>query len=298
MLILNSVKARTKRDYIRVEFKQTASHMHYALDFGIQLPSDFNMAKYENLDRAAQIDYVKQNLPLEPIINYQNEIGRSMNPLFGKKKLSQYLVLLENYKKSNTLTIQLGEKPGTNILSIIREEGVHISSFCINDATLRKLAAHDFWALKKHTIQPYLFMKKYFNLQRYKELLKLEENGEISSLDLELLTYTASVEEKISYDRRKEYFILINQYLSRIISPDEFRSKFLQIKEDDSKKSILIYQDFQQLEVFTITQNIEKFSDLIEEIRSLCFDYDEIWDGTIERMSESEFYHRIKDYYL
>ena len=41
-------------------------------------------------------------------------------------------------------------------------------------------------------------MKKFFNLQRYKELVKLEENEEISLLDLELLTYRASVAREIS----------------------------------------------------------------------------------------------------
>lgn len=45
-------------------------------------------------------------------------------------------------------------------------------------------------------------MEKHFNLSRYKELLKLEENGEISFLNLELLTelltYKASIAEQIS----------------------------------------------------------------------------------------------------
>ena len=36
-------------------------------------------------------------------------------------------------------------------------------------------------------------MEKHFNLSRYKELLKLQENEEISFLDLELLSYKASV---------------------------------------------------------------------------------------------------------
>ena len=36
-------------------------------------------------------------------------------------------------------------------------------------------------------------MEKYFNLSRYKELLKLQENGKISFFDLELLSLQASV---------------------------------------------------------------------------------------------------------
>ena len=40
-------------------------------------------------------------------------------------------------------------------------------------------------------------MKKYFNLSRYKELLKLQENGEISFLDLEVLSLKASVAQQM-----------------------------------------------------------------------------------------------------
>ena len=69
------------------------------------------------------------------------------------------------------------------------------------------------------------------------------------------------------------------------------------MKKEDSKKSTIIFEDFQQLEVFTLTENIKKFSDLIGEIRTLCFEYDEIWDGTMKPMSESEFYDLVKHYF-
>lgn len=141
-------------------------------------------------------------------------------------------------------------------------------------------------------------MEKYFNLSRYKELLKLEANGYITFLDLELLSFKVSVAQQICYNRKKDYFLLIDEYLSRVISPYEFRSKFLQMKKEDSKESTIILEDFKKLEVFTLAKNLEKFSDLISEISTLCFEYDEVWDGTMELMSESEFYSLINHYYL
>ena len=141
-------------------------------------------------------------------------------------------------------------------------------------------------------------MEKSFNLSRYKELLKLEANGDITFLDLELLSFKASVAQQMCYNRKKDYFLLIDEYLSRVILPYEFRSKFLQMKKEDSKKSIIILEDFKKLEVFTLAKNLEKFSDLISEISTLCFEYDEVWDGTMEPMSESEFYSLINNYYL
>lgn len=141
-------------------------------------------------------------------------------------------------------------------------------------------------------------MEKSFNLSRYKELLKLEANGDITFLDLELLSFKASVAQQMCYNRKKDYFLLIDEYLNRVIPPYEFRSKFLQIKKEDSKKSIIILEDFKKLEGFTLAKNLEKFSDLISEISTLCFEYDEVWDGTMEPMSESEFYSLINNYYL
>ncbi len=140
-------------------------------------------------------------------------------------------------------------------------------------------------------------MEKDFNLSRYKELLKLQENGKISFLDFELLGFKATVAQQMCYNRKKDYFILIDKYLSRIIPPYEFRSKFLQMEKEDSEKSTIILEDFQELEVFTLAKDLEKFSDLIDQISTLCFEYGEVWDGTMEPMSESEFYNLLNHYY-
>ena len=144
-------------------------------------------------------------------------------------------------------------------------------------------------------------MEKHFNLSRYKELLKLEESGKISFLDenyLELLSYKASVAEQISWNRKNDYFLLIHHYLSRVIPPYQFRVQFLQMEKEDSNKGAIILEDFQELEVFTLAEDLEKFSDLINQISTLCFEYDEVWDGTMERMSEDEFYYLVNNRYL
>ena len=115
---------------------------------------------------------------------------------------------------------------------------------------------------------------------------------------LELLSYKLSVAEQIYYNRKKDYFLLIHEYLSRVITPYKFRSKFLQMKREDSKKATIILEDFQELEVFTLAEDLEKFSDSMNQISTLCFEYDEVWDGTMERMSESEFYYLVNNHYL
>ena len=69
----------------RIEFDQTASHIHHAPDFGIKLPSNFVMTKYRNLSyKPDRIAYAKKNLSKEIITFYQYAIAESMQPMFGK----------------------------------------------------------------------------------------------------------------------------------------------------------------------------------------------------------------------
>jgi hypothetical protein len=144
-------------------------------------------------------------------------------------------------------------------------------------------------------------MTKHFNLLRYKELLQLEESGKYSLLDetfLELLTYQASIGCQISYNQKENYFSLIEKYLSRVMTPSEFRLKFSEIEKQDSRTADIILEDFQELEVFMLANDLKEFFDLKSEISTLCFGYYEVWDGTIEPMSESEFYNLVNNSYL
>jgi len=70
------------------------------------------------------------------------------------------------------------------------------------------------------------------------------------------------------------------------------------MKKEDSAKATIILEDFQELEVFTLAKDLENFSDLIDQISTLCLEYGEIWDGTIEPMSENEFYYLVNNHYL
>ena len=68
---------------IRVEFDQTASHIHHAPDFGIDLPNNFDMGYYNTLKRLDKIAYAKKVLPRETIISYQNEIAKQLTPVYN-----------------------------------------------------------------------------------------------------------------------------------------------------------------------------------------------------------------------
>ena len=70
------------------------------------------------------------------------------------------------------------------------------------------------------------------------------------------------------------------------------------MENEDSMKSAIILKDFQELEVFTLAKDLEKFSDPKGEIGTLCLEYDEIWDGTMKRMAETKFYSLVNNHYL
>lgn len=126
-----------KRSLNRVEYDQTASHLHHAPDYGIQLPPDFNMATYKALNKADKIQYAKQHVSPETIIAYQNVIGMSMNPLFGAGK----------NRVNVGLVIQQIPKTNNYYLSIIKDNGKHISSYSVTGKKLKKIIANDFWVL-------------------------------------------------------------------------------------------------------------------------------------------------------
>jgi len=62
-------KTMRGRDFNRVEYDQTCSHMHHAPDHGIPLPANFDMAAYKSMNKAQKIAYVKKNVPRRDIID-------------------------------------------------------------------------------------------------------------------------------------------------------------------------------------------------------------------------------------
>ena len=141
-------------------------------------------------------------------------------------------------------------------------------------------------------------MTNQFNVDRYKELLELEKNNQITFLDLELSTFKANIESQICYNNKENYFSLIEKYLKGTINGYQFRSEFQEMENQDVKIAYTIKGDFQKLEAFTLADDLEEFSNLIIEISTLCLEYDEIWDGMMVRMSESEFYSLVNKYYF
>lgn len=146
-------------------------------------------------------------------------------------------------------------------------------------------------------------MKRHFNLARYKELLELQEIEKFGLLDekgLELLYYRADVEDQFCYNRKKDYFLLIQKYLNDGASTTgEFASKFLEMEWEHTAKANILLQDFQELEVFTFSdsEDVDKFTDPIIGISDLCSQYGDMYDET-PALYGKEFYDVVNDYFL
>lgn len=92
-------------------------------------------------------------------------------------------------------------------------------------------------------------MANQFNLERYKELLELQKSNKITFLDRELVTYQANIESQIYYNRKEDYFSLMEKYLKGKIVGHEFRSKFREMEKQPKyflkiKKPITFYLQF------------------------------------------------------
>lgn len=142
-------------------------------------------------------------------------------------------------------------------------------------------------------------MAKQFDFRRYQELIKLDEMKK-GGLDFwskdfrELLQFQGSIQSQISYNRKDQYFSLVQKYLNGMLTVYEFQSNFLELEEEDRKTSDTIEQNSGELEVFMLADELEEFSNWQNRISILIIEYDK-YD---ERMSDDEFYSIIKDSYL
>ena len=141
-----------------------------------------------------------------------------------------------------------------------------------------------------------LYMTKIerFNLGRYKELLQLKQDGKMSMPDenyLELGGLKSNVNAHVVYNRKEVYCSLIEDYLNKCITPSNFRSKCVEMLKEDSKISYQILQDFQQLEVLSLSKNRHQFHEPIDEIAHLCM----IYNGDTP---ESDCYSWVKSEFL
>ena len=123
--------------------------MHHAPEFGIQLPEDFDMAKYMALPtKFDKIQYPKQHVPPEIIISYQNAIGLAMQPIFGTGAKTHPIRGFAGKHKVNVgLVIQSISGTENYYLSIINDRGIHVSSYSISQKKLRKIIKNNFWIL-------------------------------------------------------------------------------------------------------------------------------------------------------
>ena len=136
-------------------------------------------------------------------------------------------------------------------------------------------------------------MSNNFNLRNYIELLNKKDLDETDQR--QLLSYGALVERQISYNRKDEYFSLINDYLSEKINPSIFRGKFLKMQEQDDHKAQIMQEDFEQLSNFSIDLELEEgpFSlliDLIYDNSMLAVEF-----GPEDGISEDDFKISIKN---
>lgn len=137
-------------------------------------------------------------------------------------------------------------------------------------------------------------------ISRYKELIKLDKNNSLSDdLFLELISYHATIESQIYYNRKQEYFLLIKKYCNQQIDSYEFRSLFLIMQKENSAFASTIYNDLEALETFQLASDRLKFSDLITEISILCSDFNQIYDETEYDIAKSEikFFSLVKKHY-
>jgi len=117
-----------------------------------------------------------------------------------------------------------------------------------------------------------------FNLSCYRQLVaktdcltSKNEDFFTDPIFLELLSLESSLQTQIFYNNKNNYFTLIQKYLDEIINPYVFRAKFIEMVNEDMKKSHKILNDFEELSTFWIDLKLDEFCSLFENIHETCF---------------------------
>jgi hypothetical protein len=139
-----------------------------------------------------------------------------------------------------------------------------------------------------------------FNLSRYQELLAKEDSStnDVKALFKdpifkELLSLRSSVERQVFYNNKKNYFVLIQDYLGERINPNVFRGQFIGIVNKDLTKSHKILHNFEELATFSIDLELDDFSSLFEKIHQICL-YAFEFEDQDDAMSEDKFRDSIE----
>ncbi len=145
-------------------------------------------------------------------------------------------------------------------------------------------------------------MTNSFNLDRYRELNEKETALINQGTSLlyeaqpefwELLGYQATVERQMVYNRKNDYFLLLDKYINHLITFFEFQSEFSKMEKEDSSKADKILHDYEQLSVLSIADNLKEFDKFIHKISQLCFAVNEV-----EGLSEEKFYSSVENLYI
>ena len=142
-----------------------------------------------------------------------------------------------------------------------------------------------------------------FNLPYYKKLKQLVAKKEsLITTDkdlfadprfLELLALEASIENQIFYNNKNNYFALIQKYLNETIHPNIFRAQFIEMVNEDLKKSHKILNNFEELSTFWIDLELDEFGSLFENIHETCLCAFE-FEGQEDAMPETKFRDSIQ----
>lgn len=143
-----------------------------------------------------------------------------------------------------------------------------------------------------------------FNLSRYQQLLAKTDSSTNNNKDLfddpiflELLSFESSVETQVFYNHRNSYFALIQKYLGETINPNVFRGQFIEMVNEDLKKSHKILKNFEELSTFWIDLELDDFSSLFENIHETCL-YAFEFEDQEDAMPEDKFRDSIEKNFL
>ena len=111
---------------------------------------------------------------------------------------------------------------------------------------------------------------------------------------VEILTYESNGQIQLTYDRKKYYLLLIQNYLNQLIEDFEFQNKFLKMEREDDLKARQLIRDIEPSYKFYLVNNIKDFKSCISKLSNLCEDIYEFGYEEYVPKSKDEFKSTIE----
>lgn len=140
---VNKDRVVSGRSFNRVEYDQSASHLHHATELNVRMPSSFDPETFRDMKKKDRILWAKQNIPYETIIEFQNAQAKAMQPSTGLVIIPGPGAAGKYETPVNLVFREISDNNRNYYLTIILRSGKHVTTYPVSRKRFREIVKDD-----------------------------------------------------------------------------------------------------------------------------------------------------------